>query len=505
MSLSIIIWLPAVAGALSLLAPRAVAGRLAVVGALATLVLAVILLVGFDNSAPGLQNVTDQNWISALGIHYKLGIDGLNVWLLTTTAMLFFAAILFASFREWERPNLFFFFFAVAESAVLGAFCAQDLILFVVFFDLMLIPFYFITGMWGGEGRVQATTKMVIYTLIGSLLMLVAAVATGVIAAEGGQPLTFAISGLQQAGLSTGTQEWIFLGFAAAFLVKMPLFPLHGWMPDAYRTMPLPALAVFSGILSKVAAYGFLRIVIPLFPDGAAHFQELLLLIALASIIYGSVMAFTQTNLRLIFGFSSVAQLGFIVLGIFALSPRGAEGALLQMVNHAVITVPVFLIIALLAARSRGSEDIREMGGLAFRAPLLAVLFLIVSLATLAMPGSSNFIGEFYILLGVFESKTVIAIIAFSGVAMAAVYALRAYISTMHNRVGAQATPREIGLQDALVLVPLVLVILALAIYPQAPLKAAQGPAARSVAKARLALDPLDQRASTQKISQVTP
>ena len=234
----------------------------------------------------------------------------------------------------------------------------------------------------------------------------------------------------------------------------MPAFPFHGWMPDGYRNMPLPVLAVFSAVLSKVAAYGFLRIVLPVFPDATDDFQLVMLLIGLASILYGSAQAFTQTNTRLILGYSSVAQLGFITLGIFALGQAaGAQGALLQMVQHGLVVAPLFFIIALLHERT-GSDDIREMGGVAFRAPVLATLFLIVALATLAMPGSANFAGEFLILLGLFNSEMVIAIIAFTGVAMASVYMLRFFIRAMHNRLKAESGSYDIGVRDGLVLVP---------------------------------------------------
>jgi NADH-quinone oxidoreductase subunit M len=235
--------------------------------------------------------------------------------------------------------------------------------------------------------------------------------------------------------------------------------------------MPMPVLAVFSGVLSKVAAYGFLRIALPLFPHAAQHYQELILLIALASILYGSVLAFTSTDARLILGYSSVAQMGFIVLGIFALRSQGAQGAVLQSVNHGLVVAPAFFIVALLSARAGGSEDVRDMGGLAFRAPVLATLFLIVAVANLAMPGSSNFVGEFLILLGVFNSKIVIAIVAFTGVVLASVYTLRLFIAAMHNRVAPNAESRELSLTDAVVLVPLVAVILFLAVYPQFVLK----------------------------------
>jgi NADH-quinone oxidoreductase subunit M len=509
--LSILIWLPALCGVLGAILPSlfsrssgtpngsasqssggsawSLTGALALVGSLAALALAIGYIADYKPGTVGLQHATDVVWISELGIHYKLGIDGLNVFLIGLTTLLFAAAVLASNLRTWERPRLFYFHFMLAESAVLGAFLAQDLALFVAFFDLMLIPFYFLIGGWGREpGRVKATIKLVIYTFVGSLLMLAAAIATGVLAAQqGGGHITFVLSSLQALPLSTGSQEWIFLFFAAAFLVKMPAFPLHGWMPDGYRAMPIEVLMVFSGVLSKVGAYGFLRIVLPLFPQASAHFQTLMLLIGLASVIYGSAVAFTQTDARLIIGYSSVAQMGFITLGIFALNPQGAQGALLQMFNHGLVVAAMLFILALLAARAGGSEDIREMGGIAFRAPVLASLFLIVTLATLAMPGSSNFVGEFLILLGVFKTKLAIAVIAFTGVVMASVYALRLFIRAMHNRVGQGVDSREMSLSDCAVLVPLVAVILFLAVYPQLALHRSERSVKASVAQAQRA------------------
>jgi NADH-quinone oxidoreductase subunit M len=424
-------------------------------------------------------------WISALGIHYKLGLDGLNVALILLTAILFSAALIWAALRDFDRPRIFYFHFGLAQSAVLAAFCAQDLALFVAFFDLMLIPFYFLIGMWGTGERVRATTKLVIYTLVGSFFMLAAAIATGALASsQHGTNLNFALSALRSLPLSHSSQTWIFLCFAIAFLVKMPLVPFHGWLADGYKAMPIPAVAVFSGVLSKVAAYGFLRIVLPLFPYATVHFQMLMLVIALVSILWATSVAFTTPDARLVVAYSSVAQLGFITLGIFSLRPQGAQGAVLQMVNHGLVTAPLFFIVAALAARAGGSELLRDMGGIAFRAPVLAALFLIVTLATLAMPGSSNFAGEFLILLGVFKSKMVISIIAFSGVVGAAYYALRMFIGAMHNRVRPGVDSREIGWSDLSVLVPLVGVILVLAIYPQFVLKRTEPSVKASVAAA---------------------
>jgi NADH-quinone oxidoreductase subunit M len=488
--LSIMLWLPLALGVAGLLAPPRLAGPLALVGSGLALAYAITYLVDFDAGLSGLQHLTDETWIGELGIHYKLGIDGLNLLLVALTGVLWFACTLWATQREWDRPRLFYFHMALAETAVLGALLAQDLALFVVFFDLMLVPFFFLTGMWGGARRVQATMKLVIYTLVGSLLMLTAAVATGVLAATGPPELSFAFSDLAQRSLSTSSQYWIFLFFAAAFLVKMPAFPLHGWMPDAYRTMPLPALAVFSAVLSKVAAYGFLRICLPLFPDATSHFQMLMLLLALASILYGSAMAFTTTETRLILGYSSVAQLGFITLGIFALNAQGAQGAILQAFNHGLVVAPAFFIVALLATRTGGSEDIRDMGGIAMRAPALATMFLVVTFATLAMPGSSNFVGEFLILLGVFQSKLAIALVASTGVVLASVYALRMFIGTMHNRTGARVTSHELSLRDGLVVVPLILAILAISLYPQFALKRSEATVAGDAGPAVAAQQP---------------
>jgi NADH-quinone oxidoreductase subunit M len=509
MTLSILIWLPLVVAVLGAILGAKVAPKLAVLGSLAALGVAISFVARFKTGQHGLQFVTDESWISELGISYKLGVDGLNVILLLLTTFLFTLATIFANLRQWDRPGLFYLHLGLAQTAVLGAFCAQDLILFVAFFDLMLIPFYFLTGIWGSgtrEQRVRGTQKLVIYTLVGSLLMLVAAIATGVLASQQhGTDLTFSISALQELPLSKGSQEWIFLCFAAAFLVKMPAFPLHGWLPDGYKAMPLPALSVFSGVLSKVAAYGFLRIVLPVFPDASVHYQELLLLIALASILYGSTMAFSAQNVRLVVAYSSVAQMGFITLGIFALNENGAQGALLQMVNHGLVTVPLFFIVALLAARAGGSEEMKDMGGIAFRAPVLATLFLIVSLATLAMPGSANFAGEFLILLGVFQAKVVFAFIASIGVALAAVYMLRAFIRSMHNRVNPAVDSREITFRDLGVLVPSVVVILALALYPQFGLKRTEATTKSTVAQVQAMTGQLTAETSSQASEEHTP
>ena len=463
--INFLLWVPAVIGLLTFVVPRQGIRVLPVTGALAALVLAIILVAGFDLDSAGLQHPVDESWIPDLGVRYQLGVDGISVFLVLLTTLLWSAATLYSAFHPPERQRTYFFMLGLAETGVLGAFLAQDLLLFVLFFDLMLVPFYFLIGAWGGENRIAATLKMMVYTLVGSLLMLVAAIATAILVSDQTGELSFSLADLQANVLSEGSQDWIFWFFAAAFLVKMPAFLVHGWMPDAYRAAPIAVLAVLAGVLSKVGAYGFLRVVLPTYPDATVQFQEFVLVIAVAGIVYGGAMAFTQTNVRLVAGFSSLAQLGFITLGIFALRPDGADGSVLQMVNHGLVVAPTFLIIGMLAERA-GTEDLREMGGLAMRAPILAAMFLIVTLATLAMPGSANFVGEFYILIGTFQSKIVFALIASVGIAMAAFYAIRLYQRTMHNRLPAGVTSREISWRDGTVIAPLVACIVALALYP---------------------------------------
>jgi NADH-quinone oxidoreductase subunit M len=467
--LNVLLWAPLASGVLALLLPRVASRWVVLLGAVLALGISIGLVADFSAGDAGLQHVVDESWIPDLGVRYQLAIDGISVFLVLMTTLLWTGAVAFSALRGYphdDRWRLYYFLIALAETAALGAFLAQDLLLFVLFFDLMLIPFFFLIGAFGGKNRIAATTKMIVYTLVGSLLMLVGAIATAILVSnQTGGDLSFSIPYLRANLLSTGSQYWIFCFFAAAFLVKMPAFPIHGWMPDAYRAAPLPVLVLLSAVLSKVGAYGFLRVALPIFPQATAHFQELIMIVAVASIIYGAVVAFTQTNVRLIAGYSSVSQLGFITLGIFALRPDGADGSVLQMVNHALVMAPVFLIIAILYERA-GTEDLTKMGGLAKRAPVLAALFLVVTMALLAIPGSSNFIGEFYILNGAFQSKIAFAFIAAVGVALAAFYALRLYQRTMHNELPEGIESREISLTEGLVVAPLVAVIVALALWP---------------------------------------
>ncbi len=499
--LSIVIFLPVVAALIGALLPTRVGRWVTVAGSVLVLGYAIAMIADYDAGSAGMKYVTDAEWIPELGIRYQLGVDGLNVFLVGLTALLWVPAMRWAAVRETERQKLFLFHMALGETAVLGAFMAQDLALFVVFFDLMLVPFYFLIGGWGIGDRVAATTKFVIYTLVGSLLMLAGAVALGVLtASHTGNDLTFSIAELAANPLPEGTQQWIFLLFALAFLVKAPAFPFHGWVVDTYRATPTPVLVCLSAVLSKVGVYAFLRIVLPTMPDASVHFQDLLLVIAVFSILYGSVLAFSQDEPRLVLAYSSIAQLGFITLGIFAIDDLGAQGAVMQMVNHGLVVGALLFVIAALTARAGGSPSLAEMGGMALRAPVLAALFLIVALATLAMPGSPNFVGEILILFGALEDKLVFGLVASVGVALAAVYAIRVFQKSMHNRLNPAVEGGDLSPLDFEVIAPLVAVIVALGLYPQLILERTEGSTVAQVqAAAKLTDDGTAARADQQR------
>ncbi len=494
--LSILLWLPLAVGLLGLLVPNRTARWVAIGGGLLAVAISIAFVVDFDTSAGTLQRVTSEPWIEVFGVGYDLALSGLNVWLILLTTVGFAFAtgwLATTDYGKGDRARQLYLHFGLAQTGVLGALMAQDVILFVAFFDLMLIPFFFLTVMFGNGDRVPAVIKMVVYTLVGSLLMLVAAVAIGVLSTPSGQSISFSIQTIAERGVPEGSQGWLFACFAAAFLVKMPAFPFHGWLADGYKAMPLPVLAVFSGILSKIAAFGFLLIALPLLPEGVADLRWIVLILAVISILYGSLIALTTTNARLVLAYSSVAQLGFITLGIFSLRTDGATGALLQSVNHGVAVFGAFLAVAILSQRAGGSEDLRDMGGVATRAPVFAVFFVIVTYAVLALPGTANFLGEILILRGLWEGPSVaLAVVASLGIALAAVYALRLFILSSHNRVGPQAEPREASkVQLALLAVPVV-VILALAVHPQQILRASDIAATQAVYPAAAVIDPVE-------------
>lgn len=479
----ITIALPAAAGLVAALIGGRLGRAVAVLGSLAVAVIALDYFFSYPFGSGSLKHVVDEPWIPQLGVRFRLGLDGLSLALFAMTAVAWLPATVWSVLHRPERERQYLFLLGLGEAAVLGAFAAQDLALFVVFFDLMLLPFYLLIGSWGTGQRVRATTLFVVYTLVGSLLMLAAAIALAVLATPAGSAVSFSLADLANRPLDADTQKWVFALFALAFLIKAPAFPLHAWAPAAYRAAPWPVAALLSAVLSKVGVYGFLRLALPLLPQGVETFQVAIVVVAVVSILYGSVMALIQDNVRLVAVYSSIAQLGFITLGIFSLDPKGAQGAVFQMVNHGLVSVPLFLILAAVAARAGGSESLRELGGLAVRAPVLATVFLLVALSNLAMPGTPNFVGELFVLFGALDGVAVAGFVASVGVALAAAYTLRLFQRTMHNPPGQAVTARELGRGEIAALVPIVAAIVALGVYPQALLGRAKAASAAPVAQ----------------------
>ncbi len=491
LGLTLLLLIPLAGVVIAALAPVKQIGAVASIVTLVQIGFLLPILVQYE-IGDGLAAAVDELWIPEIGVHYALGLDGLNIFMVALTVIAWTIATFAASQREFSSPRTFYAMMALAQVGTLGVFMAQDLILFVLFFDLLLIPFFYLIGAWGettelGSAR-RATITFMVYTLVGSLLMLAASVALGVLSSlQNGSEISFLFSDLAAAPVGASTQKWIFVGFMVALLVKLPIPPLHGWMPITYRSAPLPVLIVLSAVVAKLGAYGFLRIAMPLLPQGAASFQTLLMVLAVVAIIYGSVMAFSQDQLRLIVGYSSIAQMGFVLLGIATLDAKGAEGAVLQMLNHGLVVIGLLLIVGFLAARA-GSERLSEMGGLAKRAPIFAALFLMITLATLAMPGTPNFVGEVYILFGAFDSHFAYGAVATLGIALAAVYALRFFQGAMHTRCSAgdattERRARELSADELGVLLPAVLILIALAVYPQFVVERIE-PAAKSMAAA---------------------
>ena len=453
-----------------------------------TLVMSLIMLGHFHRGFGGPQFVEHAGWATQVGLDWTVWVDGISIWLIILTTGLFAVAVAYLCFRTPERPRAFLALILLAEVGLLGLFSAGNLLLFYVFWELMLVPFYFMIGMWGGPGRKLASIKFVIYTMVGSLLMLVSIVSTAVIAHGITGVYTFDMLALRNVAYTRPESIWLLAGFLLAFVIKLPLWPFHGWLPDAYRESPIVVAGLLAAVVSKAGVYGLLRIGLPLFPRGMEFFQYPIMLLALVSIVYGSVVAWRQPTMRMLVGYSSLAHLGFIALGIAAIDSQAAQGAVLQMVNHGVVVVAAFAIVGIISSRT-GKEGIDDIGGLAAGAPWLAGLFLVVTMASLAIPGSNSFAGEFFILAGVFRHDWWAASIAMIGVIYASVYMLRLYQSSMNGPLrGGDPHRVELKVRDVVVLVPLISVMLFIALWPQVLVGASSASVDNAVAPAQVAV-----------------
>lgn len=492
---SIIVLLPLL-GALSLLAvPAAPAGALqarihALVAAGGTLVMVAILVGLFDRDRGDLQYIDHVGWVESIGLSWDVGVDGISLWLLVLTAAIFMLGVIAACWRLPERPRGFLAMILLAETGLLGLFASGNLVLFYVFWEAMLVPFYFLIAMWGGEGRRRATYLFVIYTMVGSLLMLVAILSTAFVARGITGEFTFLIRDLAGVSFSDTQSTWLFLGFALAFAIKLPLWPFHAWLPVAYRAAPILVTGLLAAVMSKAGVYGFLRIGMPTFPVGAERLAVPIGALAVIGIVYGSLLAWRAPTMRMLVAYSSLAHLGFIALGIAALDVQASQGAVLQMVNHGVVVAAAFVIVGVIN-RAAPDDRIDGIGGLAASAPRLAGVFLIVAMASLAIPGSNSFAGEFLILSGVFRQHVWLAVLACLGIAYAAVYMLRLYQSSMNGPVrgGAPAGAAELRGRDLALLLPLVAVMLVIALWPRGIVDATTPSVERALGGAQIAAD----------------
>jgi NADH-quinone oxidoreductase subunit M len=434
------------------------AGALALLAALAEVGLWIQMLARFDFGQGGLQFAQQRSWFSDLHVSYHVGVYGFSVWLIGLTVVAMAAAIAYGFWAGRERLRAYMGLLLFLTGAVVGVFSAQDLLLFYAFFEAMMIPLYVLVGVWGGPGRLAATLKFVIYTMAGSLLMLAAIVVYGL------SKNTF---DLVQIGQSSS--NWIFLGFVAAFAIKAPLFPLHGWLPDAYRESSPEVAAILSGVVSKAAAYGFLRIAVTKFPDPAHHYRTAILALAAIGLIYGSLLAFRAPDLRGVIAYSSLAQMGLITMGVFAVNDLGLNGSVLQMVNHGLVSTSLFLLAGMVERRTLTGE-LARLGGMARGRPALATVLLTTGVIALAVPLSSAFAGEFLILAGVFQRGWGWAVVGAVAIVLAAMYVLRLVSAVLHQDVGPAVSDAALDLRPAElgVVVPLVACLLALSAWPAA-------------------------------------
>jgi NADH-quinone oxidoreductase subunit M len=479
---ALLVW-PLVAGLILLVVPARLAKYVALVASLIEFALAVPLWWTFD-PAGGMQMIADHSWIRGWGVRYTVGVDGISLFLVLLTAFLMPLSVLGSWSYITKRENGFYSLLLVLTTGMIGVFVSLDLFLFYVMWEVMLIPMYFIIGVWGGENRLYAAIKFFIYTMLGSLLMLVAIIVLYVHAGRATGIYSFGYGHLLGLAATMGPAAWwLFGAFFLAFAIKVPLFPFHTWLPDAHVEAPTAGSVILAGILLKMGTYGFMRFALPLFPSVALDptVQAVIVTLSLVGIIYGGLVAMVQPDFKKLIAYSSVAHLGFVMLGIWALTVQSVEGAILIMINHGISTGALFFLVGMIYER-RHSRLIEAYGGIARVVPLFAATLTIVSLSSIALPGTNGFVGEFLVLLGAFATYPVATAIATTGVIVAAAYMLTALQRVIFNPLDkheneklTDLTPREL-----LVLVPLLACILWIGVYPK-PFLRRMEPAARQL------------------------
>lgn len=479
MLLSLTVFLPLLSALILAVMPKSNWIRpAALVLATVQFIVSLALLHYYDPSTPALQLVEFKPWVPALGVSYFLGIDGISLWLVLLTTFLLPIIILGSWTAIEKKPKAFHCGLFVLQTAMLGSFLAMDLVLFYVFFELSLVPMYFIVGIWGGPRRIYATTKFFIYTMLGSLLMLLAIIylmftAQDILPAK---QMTANILELYKldipfiAGQFLNPQTLLFFAFSLAFAIKVPMFPFHTWLPDAHVEAPTPGSVVLAAVMLKMGSYGFIRFVIPLFPEASEHYAWVFLFLGVVGIIYGALVAMVQPDVKKLVAYSSVSHMGYVMIGLFALNAYGVTGSIFQMLNHGVSTGALFLLVGMIYERTH-SREIDKYGGLAKVLPIFTILFFIVTLSSIAVPMTNGFVGEFLILLGAFQASQFFASLAVLGVVLGAVYMLwmfkRVFFGEPGELVSDKAHPlHDLSVREICVMAPLIVLIFWMGLFP---------------------------------------
>ncbi len=484
MDLTILTFFPAIGALLLLLVPSKQHDTIKMVSLLVafiTFLISLWLFFTFDPLAHPMQFQFSVPWIASMGINYHMGIDGISLLLIVMTALLMIPAILCSWKSITTSVKGFYISMLLLATGMIGVFCSLDLFLFYVFWEVSLIPMYFIIGLWGGARRLYAAIKFVLFTMFGSLLMLVAILylafeyksLTGV--------YSFDMMALTGMPIATQAQMWLFGAFALAFAIKVPLFPFHTWLPDAHVEAPTAGSVILAGVLLKLGTYGFIRICMPMFPEATVAFTPYISVLAIIAIIYGALVAMVQKDIKSLVAFSSVSHMGFVMLGLFAMNTQALEGSVIQMINHGISTGALFLLVGMIYER-RHTRMISEFGGLAKVMPVFSTVFLIVTLSSIGLPLTNGFVGEFLILLGLFKVNVTYAILAATGVILSACYMLWMYQRVIFGKLTNPKNEKllDLSLREKVILIPLVVLIFWIGIYPK-PLFDKLSPSIRAV------------------------
>jgi NADH-quinone oxidoreductase subunit M len=470
--LTTLIAVPLLGAALTALVPRGLelaAKRLALFIAVITAIIALVAAVAFAGEGQPEQFVEQYEWVGSLGVFYAVGANGVSLSLIVLTAVVT-PIVLLAMWREAEaerrNPKPYFALVLLLEAMIIGTFAAQDVLLFYVLFEAMLVPMYFLIGLYGGPQRRYAAVKFLLYNLLGGLIMLAAVIGLYVQSVNAGQP-SFLLADLVALDVPVDIQRWLFLGFMFAFAIKAPLWPFHTWLPDAAAESTPANAAYLSGVMDKVGTFGMIALVLPLFPDATREFAPVVVVLAVISIVYGALLAVGQTDMKRLIAYTSISHFGFIVLGIFALTSQGVAGSTLYMVNHGLSTVALFVIVGFLIVR-RGSRLVADYGGVAQPAPILAGSLLFAGLSGLALPGLATFVSEFLVLVGTYSRYRAAGVVATVGIILAALYILLFYQRTMTGpaREATRDFP-DLRRREILVVAPLVALLLAVGFFPK--------------------------------------